>query len=89
MSEKRQKTLVADRDGSIRYASGGVLEPGFRAALELLKLERRIAVSEAEVEATKTVDERIASYGAVERIKGADYAINILEEQGVRLGLVL
>jgi hypothetical protein len=73
--------------GHVVFGEGGVLDPGWKAAIAMLELEAKIAASEMQ----RLTDEgEIDSSNGVEvlsRIEACEVAVALLKVQGRQIGL--
>jgi hypothetical protein len=74
-------------DGHVIFGKGGVLEPGWKAAIAMLGLEAKLAsgelqdvVDDGQLPTDKTTE-------ILARIEGCELAVALLVAQGRRIGL--
>lgn len=80
------KTAIGP-SGDIVFAEGGVLAPGWKAAIAMLNLEAQIAARSVEDLADGGEVDTDRGTSLLIRLEGCQLAVELLKEQGRRIGL--
>lgn len=73
--------------GNVIFGQGGVLEPGWKAAIAMLGLEAKLASGELQEAADRGDMPTDKTTEILARIEGCELAVALLEVQGRRIGL--
>lgn len=86
MSTLPPRTAIGP-SGDVIFSEGGILAPGWKAAIAMLKLEAKLSVGEVGDLADAGEVDSDRGVAALTRLEGCKLAVALLEEQGRRIGL--
>ena len=86
MSTLPHKTAIAP-DGNVIFTDGGVLAPGWKAAIAILDLEAKLAAGEMQDLSDEGEIDSSTGVEVLSRLEACERAVALLRVQGRRIGL--
>lgn len=86
MARLPPKTAIGP-DGGIVFCEGGILDPGWKAAIAMLELEAKLAASDVQLLADEGEIDSDRGIGILARLEACEVAVALLRAQGQKLGL--